>query len=103
KELKEMQQCTMDMKALIIRIERAYVDPAKDMIKAEQLKPHLHNLQILRQREKDLSAECLHELKKYQEMINQFRITLFAPEIQGGVQVSSKKLSGQWQETCKYC
>ncbi|MFH2122434.1 MAG: ATP-dependent RNA helicase HrpA [Pseudomonadota bacterium] len=103
KELNEVQRCTMNMKALMVRIERAYVDPAKDLIKAEQLKPHLHNLQSLHQRQKDLSAECLHELNTYQEMINQFRITLFSPEIQGGIQVSSKKLSRQWQETCKYC
>ena len=103
RELKEVQRCTRNMKALMIRIERAYVDPAKDAIKAEQLSPHLHNLQSLRQRKKDLSAEGLRELNKYGEMINQFRITLFAPEIQGGMQVSSKKLSQQWLETCKYC
>lgn len=87
----------------MIRIERAHVNPAKDVLKANQLKPHLHNLQGLRQREKDLSPEGLQELKKYQEMIDQFRIALFAPEIQGGIQVSSKKLVRQWQETCRYC
>ncbi len=103
RELTEVQRCTRDMKALMIRIERAYVDPAKDALKASQLKPHLQNLHGLRKREKDLSPECLQELKKYEEMIDQFRIVLFAPEIQGGgPQVSSKKLDQQWQEICKY-
>jgi len=102
KELTEVQRCTRDMKALMIRIERAYVDPAKDTLKASQLNPHLHNRQTLRKRVKDLSSECLQEMKKYEEMIDQFRITLFAPEIQGGNQMSSKKLDQQWQEICKY-
>ena len=103
KELAELQRCDRNMKALMIRIERAHVNPAKDDLKAKQLNPHLHNLQGLRKREKDLSPECLQEMKRYQEMIDQFRIALFAPEIQGGIQVSSKKLDQQWQETCKYC
>jgi ATP-dependent helicase HrpA len=102
KELTEVQRCTRDMKALIIRIERAYVDPAKDTLKADQLKPHPQNLLGLRKRVKDLSSECLQEMKKYEEMIDQFRITLFAPEIQGGNQMSSKKIDQQWQEICKY-
>ena len=102
KELTEVQRCTRDMKALMIRIERAYVDPAKDALKANQLTPHLQNLLGLRKRVKDLSSECLQEMKKYEEMIDQFRITLFAPEIQGGNQMSSKKLDQQWQEICKY-
>lgn len=104
RELAELQRCDRDMKALMIRIERAHANPAKDVLKANQLKPHLHNLQVLRQREKDLSPEGLQVLKRYQEMIDQFRIALFAPEIQGGgPQVSSKKLDQQWQETCRYC
>jgi ATP-dependent helicase HrpA len=102
KELTDIQRCTRDMKALMIRIERAYVDPAKDALKASQLNPHLQNLLGLRKKVKDLSSECLQEMKKYEEMIDQFRITLFAPEIQGGNQMSSKKLDQQWQEICKY-
>jgi ATP-dependent helicase HrpA len=103
RELTEVQRCIMDMKALMIRIERAYVDPAKDALKAGQLSPHLHNLQSLRQKEQDLSSECRQEMKKYQEMIARFRIALFAPELQSGMTVSSKKLGRQWQEICRYC
>lgn len=102
KELAEIQRCDKEMKALMIRIERAYVDPAKDELKASQLTPHLHNLQALQKKEKDLSSKCLQELKKYQKMISQFRITLFAPEIQGGAQMSSKKLNQQWKEVETY-
>ncbi|MBW6520792.1 MAG: ATP-dependent RNA helicase HrpA [Desulfoarculaceae bacterium] len=102
KTLIEIQRCDKEMKALMIRIERAYVDPAKDELKAGQLKPHLYNLQTLRKKEKDLASECLHELKKYEEMISRFRITLFAPEIQDGTQMSSKKLDQQWQEVERY-
>jgi ATP-dependent helicase HrpA len=102
RELTEIQRCARDMKALMIRIERAHVDPAKDTLKASQLQPHLHNQQTLCSKEKDLSSDCRRELKKYQEMIARFRIALFAPEIQGGTPVSAKKLALQWQEVCKY-
>ncbi|MEK6200848.1 MAG: DUF3418 domain-containing protein, partial [Desulfobulbaceae bacterium] len=102
KELAEIQRSDKEMKALMIRIERAYVDPAKDELKASQLTPHLHNFQALQKKEKDLSSKCLQELKKYQEMISQFRITLFAPEIQGGAQMSNKKLNQQWKEVETY-
>jgi ATP-dependent helicase HrpA len=102
KTLTEIQRCDKEMKALMIRIERAYVDQTKDELKASQLRPHLHNLQTLRQKEKDLASDCLHELKKYEEMISRFRITLFAPEIQDGPQISAKKLKQQWQEVERY-
>jgi ATP-dependent helicase HrpA len=103
RELPEIQRCIRDMKALMIRIERAYVDPGKDTLKASQLQPHLHNLQSLCKKEKDLSSEGRQEMRKYQEMIAQFRIALFAPELQGGMVVSSKKLGQQWQEICRHC
>jgi ATP-dependent helicase HrpA len=103
RELSEIQRCSREMKALMLRIERAYVDPAKDALKACQLQPHLHNLQSLRRREKDLSPECLQEMKKFQEMLAQFRISLFAPELAGGIQVSAKKLHQQWLEISTIC
>ena len=102
KELAEIHRCDKEMKALMIRVERAYVDQAKDELKASQLRPHLHNLQTIQKKAQDLAPECLQELKKYQEMISRFRITLFAPEIQDGLQVSAKKLDQQWQEVAKY-
>ena len=103
KTLEELERCSRDMKALIIRIERAHADPAKDSLKAAQLQPHLQNLEKLRARGKDLSPECRLRLKLYQEMIADFRIALFAPEIKGNIQVSAKKISQQWQEINHLC
>jgi len=103
KTLEEMERCGRDMKALIIRIERAHADPAKDSLKASQLQPHLQNLHKLRSREKDLSPECRLRLKHFQDMIADFRIALFAPEIKGSIQVSAKKLNQQWQDLNHLC
>jgi ATP-dependent helicase HrpA len=103
KTLEEMERCSRDMKALIIRIERAHADPAKDSLKASQLQPHLQNLHKLRSREKDLSPECRLRLKHFQDMIADFRIALFAPEIKGNIQVSAKKLNQQWQDLNHLC
>jgi len=101
--LEEIGRCSLDMKALMIRIERAHVNPAKDALKAGQLHPHLDNLHKLQAREKDLSPECCQKLKKYEEMVSDFRIVLFAPEIKGNIQVSAKKLDQQWQEINQSC
>jgi ATP-dependent helicase HrpA len=101
-ELAEAQGCGQQMKALMIRIERAFVDPAKDALKAAQLKTHLQNLHQLHTMEKDLPVEAISEMKKYQEMIAHYRIAIFAPEIQGKIQVSAKKLEQQWQELSRH-
>jgi ATP-dependent helicase HrpA len=98
KTLEELERCSRDMKALIIRIERAHADPAKDSLKAVQLLPHLENLQKISTRAGDLSPEYRLRLKQYREMIADFRLILFAPEIKGTIQVSAKKLSRHWQE-----
>ncbi len=101
-ELAEVQGCGLQIKALMIRIERAFVDPAKDALKAARLQPHLQNLHRLQTLEKDLPAEAVNEIKKYREMIAHYRITVFAPEIQGKIQVSAKKLEQQWQELTRH-
>ena len=101
--LEELARCSRDMKALMIRVERAHADPAKDSLKADRLKPHLDNLQKLRSREKDLPPDCRQKLHQFQEMVANFRIALFAPEIQGNIQVSSKKLDQMWQDIIRSC
>jgi len=101
--LEEIARCSRDMKALMIRVERAHADPAKDTLKAGRLQPYLDHLQKLRSREKDLTPDCRQQLHQFQEMVADFRIALFAPEIQGNIQVSSKKLDRMWQDIIRSC
>ncbi len=88
---------------LAIRVERFYANPGKDAQKAKQLEPHLSKLNELLSRKKDLSKDAVSEMYQYQKMINDFRLSLFSPEIRSRQSVSSKKLELQWQITLAKC
>ncbi|WP_136806291.1 ATP-dependent RNA helicase HrpA [Desulfosediminicola flagellatus] len=85
------------LQSLAIRIERFYSNPAKDKEKAKLIKPHIDNLQHLQSKINDLNPEALDQLKIYAQMIGEFRISVFSPEIKTRVAVSSKKISQQRQ------
>ncbi len=84
------------MKALDIRVERAHINPVKDKNKADQLHPHLKNLALIINRNEELSAESKTHLSHYQKMIQEYRITLFPPEMRTKIKVSDKKLKDQF-------
>jgi len=50
-----------------------------------------------------LPFECRKALSLYSAMVAEFRVTIFAPELKGGMQVSEKKLKLQWQTVQSIC
>jgi ATP-dependent helicase HrpA len=88
-------------KALQIRMERAYVSPEKDKIKAAQLSPHTKRLQDLKPR--DPSPACLELLQEYRSMLEEYKISLFAQEMKTLFPVSPKRLDKKWQEILYGC
>ena len=91
------------LQSLAIRLERFYANPSKDRQKEEQLGPHLANLAQFMARREELSEEGFDEVFLYREMINDFRIALFSPEIKTRKAVSLKKLNQQYQSTLAKC
>ena len=91
------------MQCLQIRIKRAHADPAKDRKKADELAPFLSPLKEMETTKKVLSGECRDHLRTYAEMIQEFRISLFAPEIKTKYPVSAKKLRMKIAEIRKTC
>lgn len=91
------------LQCLLIRIERFYVNPAKDNQKAAPLTKHLHNLAQLAARRDELSQEALELADTYKTMVNEYRIALFAPELRTRQPVSEKKLEEQWRSTLAKC
>ena len=91
------------LRGMKIRLERFYVDPKKDQQKEMQLTPFLNQLQEVESREKDLSPEAGEAIALFKEMINEYRLVLFAPEIRGGLSVSAKKLGNQWKVVRSLC
>jgi len=88
-------------KALQIRMERAYVSPEKDRIKAEQLAVHADKVNKLKTR--DPSPACLELLQEYCTMLEEYKISLFAQEMKTRFPISAKRLEKKWQEILYSC
>mgnify|MGYP001278417683 CR=1 FL=1 len=100
----QFDDCDRYLRSLAMRLERLHANPAKDTAKAAQIQPHLDNLKELAQR---LPAPLPEELRPlvetYRTMIEEFRISLFSPEIKTKMVVSAKKLEQQWQAIRQLC
>lgn len=87
------------LRALQIRAERAYAAPEKDRLKADQLVPHARRIEELeRACAGSPDAECLRLCDDYRWMVEEFKISLFAPEIKTRFRVSARRLDEKWQE-----
>ncbi len=91
------------LQSLSIRLERFYTNPGKDRQKEEQLLPYLTNLEKLMAKRGELSEEGLAAVYRFREMVNDYRISLFSPEIKTRQPVSTKKLNEEWQSTLTKC
>ena len=91
------------LQSLAIRLERFYTNPGKDRQKEEQLLPYLHNLEKLMAKRGELSEEGLAAVFRFREMVNDYRISLFSPEIKTRQPVSTKKLNEQFHSTLAKC
>ncbi|MFT5727849.1 MAG: ATP-dependent helicase HrpA [Desulforhopalus sp.] len=91
------------LRGMKIRLERFYVDPRKDQQKELQLTGYLNQLQEIENLKFDISPEANEELIVFKQMINEYRLVLFSPEIRGGRSVSPKKLSNQWKRLQSLC
>jgi len=82
------------LEALRIRAERAKYDPEKDRKKEDQAEPYELALGRLRKGfAKDTSPEKKAAGDELQEMIEEFRISLFAPEVKTAFPISPKRLA----------
>jgi ATP-dependent helicase HrpA len=87
------------LKALQIRGERVYVDPEKDRLKAEQLELHEKRLREMQGAISPTSDEETARLAyEFRWMLEEFKISLFAPEIRTRFRISAKRLEEKWQE-----
>jgi len=99
----DLAGCDRFFQALKVRIERAYANPAKDMTKSRQLESYVNRQRQIPRDITGLPFECRKALSLYSAMVAEFRVTIFAPELKGGMQVSEKKLKLQWQTVQSIC
>lgn len=82
------------LKALLIRSERAALNPAKDQERVHQIAPYraeLNKLQVQPSR----SLALRREIEAFRWMIEEFKVSLFAQELGTAVPVSAKRLDQQ--------
>lgn len=87
------------LRALRIRAERAYSSPEKDRAKEILAEPYVEKL---RQVEAEISshpaAEAFTFLNEFGQMIEEFKISLFAPEIKTLFPISTKRIEKKIEE-----
>ncbi|HIJ78201.1 MAG: ATP-dependent RNA helicase HrpA [Desulfobulbaceae bacterium] len=99
---KQLRALPRYLKALAIRIERAHVAPAKDQAKAQQVTVHEQRFAQAAQIANPPS-ELLALLGQYREMIEEFKVSLFAQELGTAFSVSAKRLDEKWREVEGFC
>jgi ATP-dependent helicase HrpA len=82
------------LKALLIRAERAALNPAKNQERLRQLAPYQDALKKL-QAQPPRSAEAQRQLEAFRWMVEEFKVSLFAQEVGTALPVSPKRLDQQ--------
>ena len=90
------------LQALRLRIERAEHAPDKDDKKAERLREPEARLALMARFSNPTSA-CLACQENYRELLEEFRVSLFAPELGTAQPVSEQRLLRKWQEMEDVC
>jgi len=85
------------LKALRLRLERAQVDRAKDEAKAKQLAPFEARLAAVGD-DAAMGEAKRRLLAEYREMVEEFKVSLFAQELKTAYPVSAKRLEEKWRE-----
>jgi ATP-dependent helicase HrpA len=82
------------LKALLVRAERAALNPAKNQDRLRQLAPYQDALRKL-QAQPARSPGMLSQIETFRWMVEEFKISLFAQEIGTAMPVSPKRLDQQ--------
>jgi ATP-dependent helicase HrpA len=90
--------------ALAKRIERAEHGPLKDAEKAKRVQPFVEQLRRLTQENSGPRCyACREELALFRRMVEEFKVSVFAPEIGTALPVSEKRLDAQRKQAEELC
>lgn len=99
----DFQNIDRQVQSLIVRLERFHANPAKDDQKSSNLLPYLQKLHHVMAKREELSGEALEEVLRFRDLVNEYRISVFSPEIKTREPISPKKLNLQWSLTLAKC
>jgi ATP-dependent helicase HrpA len=86
-----LQQFPRYLKSMLMRAERAEVNPAKDQEKARQIAVYTQHCNKLAAR-KDLSGPQMEALEEFRWLIEELKVSLYAQELGTSVPISPKRL-----------
>ena len=90
------------LQALAVRIERARHNPGKDGLKNQRLTAAMTNLAVM-DTLSCCSGECEEAVNQYRIMVEEFRVSVFAPELKTRMKVSEKRLEKLWRRIEDLC
>jgi len=97
-DIERLRDLPRYLKALAIRARRAYVDSSKDRVKASRLGPFLLHLKkadtFLKEKN---TPEFKAEIDYFERLIEEYRVSIFAPELGTVLPVSPRRLSEEWK------
>jgi ATP-dependent helicase HrpA len=97
--LERLEQIPRYMEALRLRIERGAYNPTKDKSKADQVSPFIQALKNLRNKTPaDSPSEQKAAVEEFRWMVEEFKVSLFAPEIKTAHPISAKRLLAKLKE-----
>jgi ATP-dependent RNA helicase HrpA len=87
------------LRALEVRAERGKNDPDKDRKKAAEVRPFLEAQRRLEEGTRaGISPEKKKAIEEFRWMIEEFKVSLFAPELKTPFPVSAKRLAAKVKE-----
>ncbi|MCL6583233.1 MAG: ATP-dependent RNA helicase HrpA [bacterium] len=100
-EMDRLVEIPRYLKAIRLRVERAYAAPQKDLVKAKQLAPYRLMLkEALAMLDSSPSPDKAEQIEEFRWMIEEFKISLFAQEVGTAYPISAKRLDKKWEEIC---
>ena len=84
------------LRAVLVRLERMPNGPQKDQSKAEQVVP-LWNLWLEQHEKLRARGVPAEDLETFRWLIEELRVSLFAPEQKAAVTISPQKLAEMWK------
>ena len=84
------------MRAIAVRIDRARSNSSGDRTKAARVAPFWERYRgAVAAKDPGIDREKLAE---YRWMVEEFRVSIFAPEVRAAIPVSEKRLDAKWAE-----
>ncbi|MGM0681395.1 MAG: DUF3418 domain-containing protein, partial [Thermodesulfobacteriota bacterium] len=95
--IQDLDNLSRYLKALKIRLKRKIQDPLKDKAKEERLTPYLERLSSCPAGDQ-IDHEQRQIIEDYRRMVEEYKLSVFAPEVKTEFPVSEKRLERKWRE-----